>query len=65
MTALRLAVAVMVLTLAGCALGERPALAPDGSDDLSDPYFLNPGFMGGFENRVHDAPPPVSPLPFV
>jgi hypothetical protein len=54
MTTRRLALTalVLVLTLAGCAADERPALGPTPSGVREDPYFLKPGFMGEFDNRV-------------
>lgn len=52
MTMARLALTALVLTLAGCAADERPALGPAPSGVRDDPYFLKPGFMGEFDNRV-------------
>lgn len=56
----RVSVVVLLLALAGCA-AESPALAPE--DERRDPYFLDRGFMGGFENRVWLAPPASPPEP--
>lgn len=58
----RMAAVCLLLALAGCAAAGSPALAPE--DERRDPYFLDRGFMGGFENRVWLAPPASPPAPW-